>query len=521
MRSFLILLSLILSFPVWAQRNAPVITGQRALSTNEGQPLTIALTDLEVTDRDNWFYPFGFTLAVYQGNNYTVSGATVTPATNFSGTLTVEVTVNDGTYESKRYPLQIQVIDMNSVPVITGQKALSTGPNQAIGIALTDLTVTDADNNYPADFSLIISPGNNYTVSGNAVTPVANFKGTLVVGIKVNDGKADSAPFDLKIEVVDGLRITGQKSLQMNEDETIALQLSDLIVNDPSGTYPTGFTLTISAGSNYTAQAQSVTPALNFNGPLAVTVSVSKGAESSNAFSLQIAVAAVNDAPEISDLETTPIPYNTNSEPVPISMALRITDSDDPQLVLAEIGFRPESYREGSDQFQFTNTTAIRGVFDSKEGILSLIGQAPLEAYQEAIRSVLYSSDSSGTPSQDTKTFYIKLNDGKSVSQVYERSIVMKEIIELDIPNAFTPNSDLANDTWKIRPQQNSEWLASAIVRVYTRRGTLVYEAKGFDQAWDGRFNGQELPPDTYFYTIDLNLTDAQANYKGIVTILR
>ena len=521
MRSIILLLSLIVSFPALAQKNDPVITGQKPLSTNQGQPITILLSDLQVTDRDNWFYPLGFTLTVYTGNNYTVNGATVTPSATFAGTLVVEVTVNDGRHDSKKYPLQIQVIDVNDVPVITGQKSLSTGPNQGIGIALTDLTVTDGDNNYPADFTLIISPGNNYTVSGNVVTPASNFKGTLNVSVKVNDGTTDSAPFILKITVLDGLRITGQKSLQVNEDETIALQLSDLVVNDPSATYPAGFTMTISSGTNYTAQGQSVTPALNFNGTLAVAVSVSKGTESSNTFSLQITVKPVNDAPEISDLETAPLRYSTGSEPLVISTTLRVSDSDDAQLVLAEVGFRPESYREGNDNLLFTNTPSIRGVFDAREGILSLIGQATLEAYQEAIRSIAYSYESDDAAFGDTRTLYIKLNDGKSVSQVYERSIALIEVVELDIPNAFTPNSDLANDTWKIRPQKNSEWLTGAIVRVYSKRGTLVYEAKGFDQAWDGKFNGQALPPDTYFYTIDLNLTDTKTNYKGIVTILR
>lgn len=520
MRSLTVLLSFLVSFQVAAQRNAPVITGQAALSTNEGQPITITLSDLEVTDRDDWFYPWGFTLTVYPGQNYSVSGTTVTPDLTFSGTLTVGVTVNDGEYDSKEYPLQITVIDLNDVPVITGQKTLSTGSGQAITIALTDLVVSDDDNTYPADFRLIISNGSNYTVSGNVVTPAANFKGTLTVGVQVNDGKADSAPFNLKIEVLDGLRITGQKPLQVNEDEALTIQLTDLVVNDPGGTYPSGFTLNIAAGSDYTAQGQSVTPGLNFTGALTVSVSVSKGAESSNAFSLQITVKPINDAPEISDFETEPLRYSTGNEPPAISEKLIITDVDDANLVLAEIGFRPETYEEGSDQLQFTNTASIRGVFDAQEGVLSLIGQATLAEYQEALRAIRYSYTNENTLFEGTKTFYIKLNDGKSVSQVYERTIALQEIVDLDIPNAFTPNSDLANDTWRIRPQRNKEWLAGAIVRVYTKRGLLVYEAKGFDREWDGKFNGQPLPADTYFYTIDLNLTDSQPKFKGIVAIL-
>jgi predicted enzyme involved in methoxymalonyl-ACP biosynthesis len=40
----------------------------------------------------------------------------------------------------------------------------------------------------------------------------------------------------------------------------------------------------------------------------------------------------------------------------------------------------------------------------------------------------------------------------------------------------------------------------------------------GFEQ-WDGVWNGETLPSDTYFYTIELNYN--KVRYKGTVTILR
>ena len=33
-----------------------------------------------------------------------------------------------------------------------------------------------------------------------------------------------------------------------------------------------------------------------------------------------------------------------------------------------------------------------------------------------------------------------------------------------------------------------------ATVKVYDKRGVLLYEAKGFETEWDGYFNGQVLP---------------------------
>jgi len=73
-----------------------VITGQVALSTAKDTALPLTLGNLTVTDPDN-SYPTGFTLSVQAGSNYTVAGTTITPAASFVGTLTVPVTVNDGT----------------------------------------------------------------------------------------------------------------------------------------------------------------------------------------------------------------------------------------------------------------------------------------------------------------------------------------------------------------------------------------------------------------------------------------
>ena len=109
-----------ITLPVHIDANAvPVITGQATLSTAEETALTITLGDLTVTDADNT-YPDDFSLAVLAGTNYTVVGATITPAANFNGVLTVPVKVNDGTVDSNTYNLSVTVTAVNDAPVVTG-----------------------------------------------------------------------------------------------------------------------------------------------------------------------------------------------------------------------------------------------------------------------------------------------------------------------------------------------------------------------------------------------------------------
>jgi gliding motility-associated-like protein len=506
------------------QNTRPVITGQVALSTQKNQPLLIQLSHLTVTDPDNT-YPNDFTLEVIGGANYSVAGNIITPALNFVGDLIVKVTVNDGFVSSAPFNLRITVNDVivNQPPVITGQVGLTTFKNTNIAITFAHLVVSDPDDTYPVGFALRLSAGINYTVVGTTVRPAANFVGTLSVNTIVNDGTSDSAPFPLKIQVVEKgeLQITGQLPLTVLEDSSITVALTDLKVSDPKGNYPKGFTLNLQAGENYTIDGNRIIPNANFNGNLNVGVVVGDKTTVSPVFNMLIVVTPVNDAPRVEQINPQPLVYNVGSGTVVIDEALVAVDVDDPVLLLGEVGIRPEYYQAGSDILEFEDTENIRGIFDPEQGILTLIGSAPLDEYTAALRSVRYGFLQEGdTLPTDTKVIFYRLNDGTTISDFYDRTVMMGETILLDIPNVFTPNGDMTNDTWKITTSKESESDRNAIIRIYNARGILVYEAKGLDQEWDGKLNGETLPPAVYYYTIDMNLSYSNARYKGSVMLL-
>jgi hypothetical protein len=199
----LVLLILVMTFSAAAQGKKPVITGQKPLSTNENQALTLKLTDLEVSDPDTWFYPWGFSLTIHKGDHYKFTDQTFTPEKGFTGMLSVKVTVNDGKNNSDPYMVQVDVLPVNDRPVINGQVSVQTTMNTSIEILLTHLTVTDSDNTYPTDFTLQVYPGSNYSINGSTITPSANFKGTLTVNVSVKDGTATSESYPLKVVVSD------------------------------------------------------------------------------------------------------------------------------------------------------------------------------------------------------------------------------------------------------------------------------------------------------------------------------
>ncbi len=285
---------------------APVITAQVVLSTLEETALTIVFSHLIVTDPDN-ADPTDFTLTVQNGTNYTRSGNTITPNSNFSGVLIVPVTVYDGTANSPVFNLNITVTPVNDAPVITSQVPLSTPEATALTIQVENVTVTDPDN---STLTLSVLDGTNYTRSGNTITPNTNFTGTLSVPVTVNDGTTNSAVFNLSVTVGlanDAPVITGQVPLITLEEAALTIVLSHLIVTDPDNADPTDFTLTVQNSTNYTHSGNTITPNANFNGVLIVPVTVNDGTANSPVFNLNITVTPVNDAPII----TAQIPLST------------------------------------------------------------------------------------------------------------------------------------------------------------------------------------------------------------------
>lgn len=87
----------------------------------------------------------------------------------------------------------------------------------------------------------------------------------------------------------------------------------------------------------------------------------------------------------------------------------------------------------------------------------------------------------------------------------------------LNIPNTFTPNGDGVNDYWDITAELAS--YPDCLVSIYNRSGSLVYQSRGYNKAWDGNYNGQALPTTTYYYTIELSGTNKPLS--GSVTIIR
>jgi gliding motility-associated-like protein len=86
----------------------------------------------------------------------------------------------------------------------------------------------------------------------------------------------------------------------------------------------------------------------------------------------------------------------------------------------------------------------------------------------------------------------------------------------LEIPNFFTPDGDNNNDVWYPR---NRDFFPNLEVKIYDRYGRVVAI---LDQvsAWDGRYDGSELPTGDYWYVVNANDNEKQ-QYVGHFTLYR
>jgi len=82
---------------------------------------------------------------------------------------------------------------------------------------------------------------------------------------------------------------------------------------------------------------------------------------------------------------------------------------------------------------------------------------------------------------------------------IYEDTIavVQKEVsTTVFAPNAFSPNADGHNDTWKVVGQGVEDYQ----LRIFNRWGELIWLSTSIDDHWDGTYQGSPLPIDVYVY---------------------
>jgi hypothetical protein len=276
---------------------------------------------------------------------------TLSSVEHWNGTETVIFTVDDSQGRAVASDsIDVIVTPVNDIPEITGQVDLTTPEEISLEITLSDLLVTDVDNNYPDEFTLTVTDGNNYTFDELVIIPDTDFVGTLSVPVFVDDGVDASNIFELSITVTpvnDAPTMDLPDSITFLEDESV-LQDFGAYIDDID---EDALTLTASGNENVFVSIELLEVTLSsvehWNGTETVifTVDDSQGRAVASD-SIDVIVTPVNDIPEITgqvDLTT------------PEEISLEITLSD---LLVTDVD---NNY---PDEFTLTVTDGNNYTFD-------------------------------------------------------------------------------------------------------------------------------------------------------------
>ncbi|MDC0164793.1 tandem-95 repeat protein [bacterium] len=191
-----------------AVNDAPVVVSYSGTSEiYEEENFTASIYDFIIEDVDSDF-PFDFTLNAVPGSAYVVSddALTITPASDFVGSLNVNYSISDGT-TSVDFILPITVMQVNDAPSISRYNgAGSFAEDSEITFSSSEFGISDPDG-IDQTFTISVLEGNNYIIvaDGVGLKPVENFNGSLSVNVvaKDQDGALSNAfQFDLNVYAV-------------------------------------------------------------------------------------------------------------------------------------------------------------------------------------------------------------------------------------------------------------------------------------------------------------------------------
>lgn len=90
--------------------------------------------------------------------------------------------------------------------------------------------------------------------------------------------------------------------------------------------------------------------------------------------------------------------------------------------------------------------------------------------------------------------------------------------IDLQIPEAFSPNGDSKNNTFVIKTNRQPE---SFNLKIFNRWGNQLFETANIENQWDGKYKNKDCSDGVYYYILEIKFSAGSQAYKGSVYIKR
>jgi VCBS repeat-containing protein len=278
--------------------NRPPVAKPDIVTTQEDESVLITLME---GDSDREHFTYNIVKGPSQG---TLSGKapemTYTPASNYHGQDNFTYSINEAKADKNQATISITVLAANDAPTAY-HRTETIKVNKSLTATLTG---TDVDGD-PLKFVISKEPqygkltlNSYFDKTGKFIyTPDPDFEGQDSFTFKMNDGRLDSAPATVSINVAPNLLpVAKSHSLTIPEDTPAQIAL---IGNDPDSD-PLSYIIVSEPTNgklNGTAPNLTYTPNENFNGTDSFSFKVNDGTDDSKPATISITVSSVNDPP--------------------------------------------------------------------------------------------------------------------------------------------------------------------------------------------------------------------------------
>ena len=403
--------------------------------------------------------------------------------TPVAGNRIIQVTVNDGTFDSQPATSLVTVVAVNDAPINTVPAAQTVDEDTILAIA--GVSVADIDSSAltttlsVAHGILNVTAGPGVSGNGTASVTIAgtaaeinaalaglayagnlDFNGADTLTVATSDATAtDTDTIAITVNPVNDAPVNTVPGAQTVAEDTI-LPIAGVSVADSDSSALTttlsvahgtlnvtdgpGVTGNGTASVSITGTAAEINAALaglaytgnlDFNGADTLTVATSDGT-ATDTDTIAITVNPVNDTPALNlDFDSSTIggvdylTVFTDGGPAVavVDTDVLITDSDDTELTSATVTLtNPDT----DDVLLFNGTPPLgitASLYDPLTGILTLTGTASLAAYQTALRQITF--DNTGTnPSTETRIIDVVVNDGTVASNLAHAIIEVTQV---------------------------------------------------------------------------------------------
>ncbi len=437
------------------------------------------------------------------------------PATFPLGTTTVIWTVTDNSGNTTTANQTVIVTD-NQNPTLTAPANISvfptiscdtSGVNLGMPTTADNCGVASVSNNAPAIFhsgttTVIWTVTDN---SGNTSTA------TQIVTVADNQNPTIIAPATITTTTNSGCAATGVNlGTPVTSDNCTVVSLT----NDAPASFPVGnttITWTVTDNSGNTASATQLVTVTDSEAPVISNCNDTvKSCESLVNFQVPSAI----DNCTLAGFSQTDGTGLTSGSPFPdgfTNLQYQAIDVAGNQAVCTKVIYKiqiPALPDAGKDQIVYVNQTTLNATPPATgTGQWSVLEGSAFFISETDPQSVV-----SGLQKGNTLLTWSVSNEG-----CFGGTDTMQiTFVDLNIPNAFSPDGDQMNDFFEIK---GIESYSPAHVIISNRWGEVVYENMNYQNEWSGQTkNGQELTNDTYYY--QLVLAD-KSEFSGFVIVKR